>query len=148
MRNTVKLFVIFAALLTALTACSFKEANPYDNQQTIVNTVNNATYEALTQDIDEGQALLGFDQLSGVETLFVFQGSQEVTITVYEKLESGKAKIVLVDPYDRVIEVYETTTFHTAGGRYELKVVGDEACGRISVSVSAQDSISFLPLSK
>ncbi|MDO9628684.1 MAG: hypothetical protein Q7I99_02185 [Acholeplasmataceae bacterium] len=149
MTRNLKITTILFALITLLTACSLSDnKNAYDNYNKIINTTSEKTYETYVGGVEDNSALLRFERFEGIDTLFVFSGEESVTITVYENIKDGRFKVVLIDPYDQVVELHETITLSCIEGQYKVKLVGDGATGTVSINVSSNVSVSFYPLSK
>ncbi len=149
MTKNLKITIALFAITLFLTACSLGNNNSvYDSNNKIVNLTDEKTYEVYDGGVEDENALLRFEGFKGIDTLFVFSGEESVTITVYQNVLEGKFKVVLIDPYDQVIELHETVTLSCLEGQYRVKVVGEDASGTISVSVTSQVSVSFYPISK
>ena len=149
MTRNLKIAITLFVLTLFLTACSLgNNNNVYDNNNKIINLTDEKTYEVYDGGVENENALLRFKDFEGIDTLFVFSGEESVTITVYENVLEGKFKVVLIDPYDQVVELHETVTLSCLEGQYRVKVVGEGASGTISVSVTSHVSVSFYPISK
>jgi len=149
MTRNLKIIIALIAIASILTACTFSNnKEDYNNYNKIVRTTTDLTYETYDGGVEENNAMLRFKGFEGIDTLFVFSGEESVTITVYENVIEGKFKVVLVDPYNQVIELHQTTTLSCVEGQYRLKLVGEDASGTLSVSVTSHVSISFYPISK
>jgi hypothetical protein len=132
--------------LVLLTACSIQQnQNIYDNDNKILKLDDYKTYESIEGGVEENNAYISFKDYDGIDTLFVFSGSQTVTITVYDYVTDGRFKVVLIDPYNNVKELKETTRVEAIEGQYKVKVVGDHASGAVSINLELQ--VSFYPLS-
>lgn len=148
MKKTLTIMFSMLVFLVLLTACTIQQnQNIYDNQNKILMLDDYKTYEALEGGVEENNAYISFKAYDGIDTLFVFSGSQTVTITVYEYVTDGRFKIVLIDPYNNIRELRETTRVETVEGQYKIKVVGDHASGTVSINVNSQVAVSFYPLS-
>jgi hypothetical protein len=146
MTKSLKIVIVIVALVTFLTACTLTEKiDDYNNYNKIVQTTTDVTYEAYDGGVEDNNALLRFKGFEGIDTLFVFTAEESVTISVYENVQNGKFKVVLVDPYNQVIELHQTTTLSCVEGQYKVKVVGEGATGTISISFTSHDSVSFYP---
>ncbi len=146
MTRNLKIAIILFALTLLLTACSLgSSSNTYDNYNKIISTLDEKTYEVYDDYVEDENALLRFKDFKGIDTLFIFQGEESITITVYQNVSGGRFKVVLIDPYDQVIELHETVTLSCLEGQYRVKIVGEDASGTISVSVSSHVSVSFYP---
>jgi hypothetical protein len=149
MTRNLKIVIALVAIASILTACTLnKNIEDYNNYNKIVQTTTDITYETYDGGVEDNNAMLRFKGFEGIDTLFVFSGEETVTITVYENVVEGKFKVVLVDPYNQVIELHQTTTLSCVEGQYRLKLVGEDATGTISVSVTSHVSVSFYPVSK
>ncbi|MBU1144099.1 MAG: hypothetical protein KKH92_10730 [Firmicutes bacterium] len=149
MTRNLKIVIVIVTLVALLTACTLTEkTDDYNNYNKIVKTTTDVTYDAYDGGVEDNNALLRFEGFEGIDTLFVFTGEESITITVYENVQVGKFKVVLVDPFNQVIELHQTTTLSCVEGQYRIKVVGEEATGTISINVSSQVSVSFYPVSK
>lgn len=148
MKRNLKIVIAIVAFVSLLTACTLTEkTDDYNNYNKIVKTTTDITYDTYDGGVEDNNALLRFEGLEGIDTLFVFTGEETVTITVYENVHDGKFKVVLVDPYNQVIELHQSTTLSCVEGQYKVKIVGENASGTISVSLTSHVSVSFYPLS-
>ncbi len=147
MKKLLTLSVMMLLVLGLLTACTLNDnQNVYYNSGRILNTTRELEYTEFNESITEGQAYLTFQELSGIDTLFIFTAEEFASITVFQCIDGGQAKVVLIDPYDRIIELKETTVINMTEGYYKIKVVGNDACGMIAISILSHSTVQFIPV--
>src|SRR5690606_12586370 len=96
--------------LVLMTACTIQQnPNIYDNENKILKLDDYKTYESISGGVEDNNAYISFKEYDGIDTLFTFSGTDSVTITVYEYVTDGRFKVVLIDPYNNIKELRETT---------------------------------------
>lgn len=139
--------VFMLGLVTLLTACTLSnQPKTLYNTTKIINTAHELSYNDMTKDTSENEVMVCFDELTGIDTLFIYEGSEFTSITIYKNIEAGDVKVVVIDPFDNIIEVNEKVVINTVEGYYKVKLVGEEVTGKICVSVQSATNIHFLPL--
>ena len=109
----------------------------YDNDQKMIQVDDRYTAVKKTGGVEDRGAFYDYEDFNGVDTVFTIQGNQTVSITVYKNVSEGRLKVVLVDPYENVRELDETTVFSGIPGNYKVKIVGDHASGLVSIDIEA-----------
>jgi hypothetical protein len=135
------------ALVFVLVAC---ETNPNleiveKNKQQLVADTDQYVYESYEKSINSDDAFLRFQTFNGTDTILKFNGGCQVTLIVSKSVNEGNVVFVLIDPYDQMTVLSETTTISASQGQYRIKVIGDHASGMISIqmTVAEQDPLSL-----
>jgi hypothetical protein len=115
------------------------------NKDQIISETDHFQYETYEKSTNCDDAFLRFQAFNGTDTLLKFYGGTEVTLTVSKSLTNGQVVFVLIDPYDQMTLLNETTTLHANQGQYRIKVIGEHATGMVSiqVQVSQQNPLSL-----
>ena len=126
------------ALVTVLSGyLSSLTSSAYDNEQLIATSNDDYTATEKTGGVEDHSAFYDYEDFNGVDTVFTIEGNQTVNITVYQNVTAGRLKVVLVDPYENVKLLNETTEINAVQGYYKVKIVGDYASGLVSINIEA-----------
>lgn len=147
MKKVLGYMVLMLGLVTVLAACTMgNQPKTLYNTSKIIATNHELSYKGMTKETSLNEVMVCFDELTGIDTLFIYEGSEFTSITIYKNIEDGDLRVVVVDPFDNIIEVNEKVVINTVDGYYRVKFIGENVSGKVCVSVESATNIHFLPL--
>ncbi len=136
MANLIKILTLFAVIFM-LQACDMTH-DPIpviDDNQAIIAPEDSYTFVERAGSIDDQSAFIQFKGFEGSQTLLQFTGHDTRSITVSQHVTEGRFMVVLIDPYDVVTLLRETTDIQLSQGIYRIKIVGEGASGTVSINI-------------
>lgn len=136
MVKLIKILTLFTVILV-LQACDMTgDASPgFNNKDAIIAPEDSNTFVERVGSIDDQSALIHFKGFEGNETLLQFAGQDALSITVSQHVTEGRFMVVLIDPYDVITLLQETTDIQLSQGVYRIKIIGEGASGTVSISI-------------
>jgi hypothetical protein len=137
------LTVIVLILVACETNPNFEIVEKHKAQ--LVAETDRYVYESYEKSVNCDDAFLRFQTFNGTDTILKFYGGNQVTFTVSKSLNQGNVVFVLIDPFDQITVLNETTTITANQGQYRIKVIGEHASGIISIQMTVveQDPLSL-----
>ena len=158
--NRKYLIISFLCILITLAGCSginSKQKNIYTNNKQIAEEADTYTYLTYLNRIDSidstekiNQISLEFSKLYGTDTLWNIEstGKHELQLSYNSEISKGKFKAVLVTTKEEVLNLFEGTDegiieMDLEEGRYRLKIVGQDAKGKIQIDIGGNTNIEL-----
>lgn len=145
-------FCLCALLLVGMTGCRMSggQREMYDNADEIARQGDSYTYKNRSCDRkSEDKMLLTYGSFSGTDTIWVIDSQEngEFTVDYDSTVHSGNLKAVLAYPDTKEVDtVFEGTeqnkkTIKLKKGECRMKLVGKEAGGELTLSISGDKNI-------
>lgn len=90
---------------------------------------------------------------TGMDTIWKLETSQDTSVNIEYKSEisSGKFKVVLINPDGEVINILEQSTsgdkdVNLINGKSRIKIVGNNARGKLQLSISSNKDVKLIPV--
>ncbi len=141
--------LLVLALSGSLTGCSVgaKQQSVYDDDAQIVQEGDSYSFAKRTGTLEDDELTLEYRRFYGVQTVWSIDAASEQKLRLeFDSLvQKGKFKIVLVSPDDELLVVLEqggqgVAELDLPPGEHALKIVGQNAAGRIEVQMELRDA--------
>lgn len=131
-----------------------KEENmKYNDLDWLTATENSFNYKNKQMESDESSISINFE-MHGIDTIgeIIVNDSCEIEFECRSQLTKGKAKLILVSELKEVVGLCEGVTDITKKitlekGIYRIKLVGDNAAGKIMVRYEVDDKVQINTIS-
>lgn len=117
----------------------------YTDNSKIVALNDNYSYLYKRGINEKGYTNMSF-KFSGMETIWEISSKNDSTINIEfdSKIESGKFKVVLIDPNDNVIKILEQSQegrskFDIKKGNSRIKVIGSDCKGKLKINITTNE---------
>lgn len=125
----------------------------YNDLNWLTATGNSFNYKNKQMENDESSISINFE-MHGIDTIgeIVVEDSAEIELECCSQLNKGKAKLILVSEIKEVVDICEGTTDVTKTitlekGVYRIRLVGDNAAGKIVVRFGTDDKVQVNAIS-
>jgi len=88
-----------------------------------------------------------------MDTIWKLETSQDTSVNIEytSEISSGKFKVVLINPDDEVINILEQSTsgnrdVNLINGKSRIKIVGNNARGKLQLSISSNKDVKLIPV--
>lgn len=155
--NRKYLIILSLSILIILAGCSGvsnKQKGIYTNNKQIAEEADTHTYSNRVGNKDSteniNQVNLEFSKFYGTDTLWSIEssGKDELEINYSLNISRGRFKAVLITPKEEVVDLFEGTDegvkiVDVDEGKYRLKIVGQDAKGKIQIEIKENTNIDF-----
>lgn len=141
--NRKKYIVALMVLFILLVGCS--KNSIYEDNEEILSIQNNFNLDVKNQSI-ENQHLKGLiEKTEGIDTIWVYESNEDkvLDITYLLDVESGKVKLVLIDPDDSITNIIETSDKSEVTGYATSTLQIKKGINRIKIVVGKNTSAKF-----
>lgn len=121
----------------------------YDDNGKIVDSANSFSYANFTGSEESGMFKCSF-RFTGVDTFYELKSDEAVSVSInYNmKVSSGNLKLVIINPNNVVTVLQEGTgkeerKIEIIQGVSRLKIVGNDAIGKLQISVQSQENVKI-----
>ena len=156
MKQTIRVLMLFSLCLV-LGSCSFMgniclgsySPSIVDDEQKMLQAGDSFFYRNRNLSLTNRNASLSFRGFHGIETLYRLDCDQSgyVTITISSSVDTTHFKLVLVDTVRQEVVTliqgsgYANRTLNLRAGRYNIKTVGYDVEGSVSINLSAGQGV-------
>lgn len=119
----------------------------YNDLDWLTATGNSFNYKNKQMENDESSISINFE-MHGIDTIgeIIVEDSSEIEFECSSQLTKGKAKLILVSELKEVVDLCEGTTdvaktIMLEKGTYRIRLVGDNAAGKIIVGHETDDKV-------
>lgn len=141
-------------IFTGCSGVSSKQKNIYTNNEQIAEEADTHTYFTRTGSRDSAEKInqieLEFSKFYGTDTLWNIKSSGQhgLEISYNSQITNGKFKAVLITEKEEVLILFEGTdkeniVMDIKPGRYRLKIVGQDAKGKIKITIEENANIEL-----
>ncbi|AQR91717.1 hypothetical protein CLOBY_33850 [Clostridium saccharobutylicum] len=157
MKNKLVLGICIVFLLSTISGCGVSDnkkdiySSMYTDNEKIAQKSENhthTTYNISNNSDDDIEFQYG--GFSGVDTIWILKSKddEEITLDYDSKVNSGDFKAVLVNPEKEVQDILEgadqgNKTIKLAKGEYRFKLVGNNANGKVKLSIAQNKNVEI-----
>lgn len=133
-----------------LGGCSVKDVQGamYNNNAKLVKEADSYSFNNDIENILDDKAELKFSSFYGDDTIWIMKADKDSTVDLnYDaKIDSGKFKIIFIDPDNKVTIIREGSgssniTLNLSKGRNRIKIVGSSAKGEVDMKLKSGSGV-------
>lgn len=143
------IFVIAGFIIGNTFTTANSQDSIYDDASRIAEQGDSYSYIGRVGQVNDNNTKLSFS-LSGMETLWSIKAKDDTALHIEysSKIDSGKCKLVLIDPAGNINLVFEGSAegqiSHSLNdGEYRLKIVGKSAKGQIDFTLKPSEGVTL-----
>lgn len=117
----------------------------------LVKESDSYSYNNDVQNIYKDKADIRFSSFYGDDTIWIMKADKDNTVDIKYaiNISSGKFKLILIDPNDKVTVICEgsgnsSKTLDLPKGKNRIKIVGSAAKGKVSMELELGDGVSVI----
>ncbi len=107
----------------------------FDDDEKIIREADTYSYITRNGSVEDLKTSLDVKGFYGTDTIYQFEEPGELTISLNIELQSGRFKVVLIDPNQHIRILSQSQTVVLDEGKYRIKLVGENAYAKVDIEL-------------